>query len=104
MTNAEVRVASYIIILKIPNETLPMSAKQDGRAIEVPYLASLIPLAPPSFLKGMYTGIEVVVFREEFPTTSKLLRSTYLQNKGDCSLKALKFILGRTLIHVAMGS
>ena len=48
----------------------------------------------------------VVIFREEFPTTSKFLYSTYSQIKGDCSLKlkALKFnlspesILGRTLM------
>ena len=35
----------------------------------------------------------VVKFRKEYPTTSKLLCSTYSQIKGYCSLKALKFKL-----------
>ena len=56
---------------------------------------------------GMYSveitefsqGIRVVTFREEFPTKSKLLRSTYSYIKGDYLLKALKVTCkhGRTL-------
>lgn len=45
------------------------------------------------FSTSFSQGIGGVKFREEFPTTSKLLCSTYSQIKGDCSLKALKFKL-----------
>ena len=42
------------------------------------------------FFTGFSQDKGVVKYRAEFPTTLKLLCSTYSQIKGDCSLKALK--------------
>ena len=62
-------------------------SKQKSTAFEDHVLYMYMSVFSPEFSQG----VGVVVLREEFLTTSKLLRSTYLQIKGDCLLKALKF-------------